>query len=75
MPAMVVGQKMGANIVCNYRIFALATIGFAVFVEPAFAGSDGIFPAPGPIAGIGLPALAIVGVAYWVGRKVRRRKK
>jgi len=59
----------------NYRIFALATIGFAVFVEPAFAGGGGIFPAPGPIAGIGLPALALVGGAYWVGRKLFARKK
>jgi hypothetical protein len=42
-------------------------------IEPVFACA--VVPAPGPVSGIGLPALAIVGVAYWVGRKVRRRKK
>jgi hypothetical protein len=41
-------------------------------IEPAF--SCAVVAAPGPVAGIGLPALAIIGVAYWVGRKVRRRK-
>ena len=51
----------------KYWAFSLATIGIAVLVEPAFAG---INPAPGPIAGIGLPALAIIGGAYWVGRKM-----
>ena len=51
----------------NYWIFGLATIGLAVLVDPAFAG---INPAPGPIAGIGLPALAVIGGAYWVGRKM-----
>ena len=50
----------------KYWAFSLATIGITVLAEPAFAG----IPAPGPIAGIGLPALAIIGGAYWVGRKM-----
>jgi hypothetical protein len=54
-----------------YRIFGLAAVGLAVLVDPALAG----IRAPGPIAGIGLPALALVGGAYWVGRKLFTRKK
>lgn len=56
-----------------YRTFALATIGFTFLMDPAFAGPTS--PAPGPIAGIGLPALALVGGAYWIGRKLFARKK
>lgn len=54
------------------RFFCLTTIGLAVLAEPALAG---IGPAPGPIAGIGLPALALIGGAYWVSRKLFARKK
>jgi hypothetical protein len=55
-----------------YRIFGLATAGLAVLVDPALAGGN---LAPGPIAGIGLPALAVIGGAYWVGRKLFVRNK
>ena len=55
-----------------YRIFGLATIGLAALVDPAFAAASA---APGPIAGIGLPAVALIGGAYWVGRKLFARKK
>jgi hypothetical protein len=54
-----------------YRICALATICLSVLMDSAFAGA----PAPGPIAGIGLPALALIGGAYWVGRRMFARKK
>jgi hypothetical protein len=54
------------------RTFGLATIGLVVLVVPAFAG---FAPGPGPIAGIGLPALALIGGAYWAGRKLLVRKK
>jgi hypothetical protein len=54
------------------RILGFAAIGLTVSVVPAFAG---ISATPGPIAGIGLPALALIGGAYWVGRKVAARKK
>jgi hypothetical protein len=53
-----------------YRIACLATISLAALVDPAFAG----LTAPGPIAGIGLPALALIGGAYWVARKLVRKK-
>ena len=53
------------------RITSLASVGFAVLVEPAFAGQ----PVPGPIAGIGLPALVLMGGAYWVVRKFFGGKK
>jgi len=55
----------------KYRAFGLATIGLTVLVEPAFAGITSV---PGPIAGIGLPALVVIGGAYWIGRKVTARK-
>ena len=54
------------------QVVGLATIGVAVMVEPALAVID---PAPGPIAGVGLPALALVGGAYWLGRKFFGQKK
>ena len=54
-----------------YRICGLTIIGLIALMEPAFAGPS----VPGPIAGIGLPALALIGGAYWVGRKLFDRKK
>ena len=54
-----------------YRIACLATISLAALVDPAFAGFNA---APGPIAGIGWPALALIGGAYWVARKLIRKK-
>jgi hypothetical protein len=53
-----------------YRICGLSIIGLIVLMEPAFAQ----LAAPGPIAGIGLPALALAGGAYWIGRKLFTRK-
>jgi hypothetical protein len=50
-----------------YPTAALATIAFAALIEPSFAGA---LTVPGPVAGIGLPALAVVGGIYWVGRKL-----
>jgi hypothetical protein len=57
-----------------WKVTGLAAVGMVAvaLIEPVFACA--VVPAPGPVAGIGLPALAIIGVAYWVGRKVRRRK-
>ena len=53
------------------KIVALATVGIVVLIEPVFA----IPATPGPIAGVGLPALAIVGGAYWLGRKLFGHKR
>lgn len=53
------------------RIAGLAA-GFTALVEPALAGA---VAAPGPVAGIGLPALVLIGGAYWVGRKLFGQKK
>jgi hypothetical protein len=55
------------------RIAGLTSAGFVALVEPALAGIS--VAAPGPIAGIGLPALVLIGGAYWVGRKLFGRKK
>jgi hypothetical protein len=65
-------RKMGSGVVFTYRIFGLVTIGLMVVTNPAFAGFSN--PAPGPVAGIGLPALALIGGAYWIGRKLVGKK-
>jgi hypothetical protein len=49
-----------------FRIVGLALVGFAALVDTALAGT---VAAPGPVAGIGLPALVLIGGAYWIGRK------
>ncbi len=41
------------------------------FVSSALAGGIAV---PGPIAGAGLPALAVAGGAYWLVRKLRNRQ-
>jgi uncharacterized membrane protein len=52
---------------------SLAAIVFGSLMSSAFAGAP---PAvPGPIAGIGLPALVVIGGAYWVGRKFFSRSR
>jgi len=53
------------------RIAGLASVGFAVLVEPAFSGTPSV---PGPVVGIGLPALIIIGAAYWLGRGALYRR-
>lgn len=55
----------------EYWPLGLAVVSVTVLVDPAFAGVT----APGPIAGVGLPALAAIGGAYWLGRKLLARKK
>jgi hypothetical protein len=55
------------------QIGSLATICTVFLVEPAFAGGA-VAAAPGPIAGLGLPALVLIGGVYWVGRKFFCRK-
>jgi hypothetical protein len=54
-----------------YRVFGYAIIGLIALMEPAFA----VETVPGPIAGIGLPAIGLIGGAYWLGRKLLVRKK
>ena len=56
------GHKRGAKIMNLIRIAGLASVGFAVLAEPALAGLS--VGAPGPVAGIGLPALVLIGGAY-----------
>jgi hypothetical protein len=67
------GHKRGANIMNLIRIAGLALVGLAALVEAAFATPA--VPAPGPIAGVGLPALVLIGGAYWLGRKLFDRKR
>jgi hypothetical protein len=54
-----------------YPTVSLAAIAFVSLIGPALAGA----PTPGPVAGIGLPAIAVIGGAYWVGRKLLTPKK
>jgi hypothetical protein len=54
------------------RFAGTALVGFAALVETALAGSPGV---PGPIAGVGLPALVLIGGAYWLGQKFFGRKR
>ena len=56
------------------RIAGVALVGLAVLVETAFADYP-VAAAPGPIAGVGLPALVLIGGAYWIGRKFLGRKR
>lgn len=51
----------------NYRKLCLAAIGLVVLAEPAFAGTVSV---PAPLAGIGLPALVLVGGGYWLASKL-----
>jgi hypothetical protein len=55
----------------NYHAGGLALAAAVLLVQPAFASVGG----PGPVAGIGLPAFAIIGGAYWLARKLLRAKK
>jgi hypothetical protein len=47
--------------------------GFLASLTPSLAGS--IIGTPGPVAGVGLPALAILGGATWLTRRIRSRKQ
>jgi hypothetical protein len=59
-----------------YQTLFLTVVGLAVLTGSAVAGVQGGFvTVPGPIAGIGLSALAIIGGAYWVRRKLLSPKK
>jgi hypothetical protein len=49
------------------RVMVLAAVGMAALIEPVFAGNANV--APGPVAGVGVAAIAIIGGAYWLGRK------
>jgi len=73
MPIMAVASTGEQTFMSLYRIVGLATLSLAILVVPAFAGPSA--SAPGPIAGIGLPALVLIGGAYWAGRKLLARKK
>jgi hypothetical protein len=55
------------------RIAGLASVGFAILIDTALAGAPP--SVPGPIAGIGLPALVVIGGTYWLGRKIFGRKR
>jgi len=56
----------------SIRIAGLTAMSGLFLIVPALAAAA---PAPGPVAGVGLPALVIIGGAYWLGRKFLARNK
>jgi uncharacterized membrane protein len=54
-----------------FALLALMTIALVGVTDSAFAGIT--VGAPGPVAGAGLPILAIGYGAYWLVRRLRRK--
>jgi uncharacterized membrane protein len=53
--------------------FAFALLGaITASIDPAFAGTKTIVPAP--LIGAGLPAMAVLAGGYWLVRKLRDRR-
>jgi hypothetical protein len=55
-----------------FKSFWTVAIGLSTIIsvtEVAYA----TVTVPGPIAGVGLPVLIVVGAGYWVARKLRNR--
>jgi hypothetical protein len=52
-------------------ILAGSAVAWVGLTDLALAGAVAV---PGPIAGAGLPALAVAGGALWVFRKLRSRR-
>jgi uncharacterized membrane protein len=73
---MKVANVMGEECSMRSRISALAPVAIMIalvgVVDSAFAGSA-IRAVPGPIAGAGLPILAIGFGAYWLVKRFRRK--
>jgi hypothetical protein len=53
-------------------ILAAGTVVWVGLTDGALAGVAAV---PGPVAGAGLPALAIAGGALWLFRKLRSRRQ
>ena len=51
------------------RTALLSCFAALALTEPAFAGAAVV---PGPLLGAGLPALMVIGGAYWLFRRFRR---
>jgi hypothetical protein len=45
-----------------------------VLFTPSEAATPTLYRAPGPLAGAGLSVLVIAGGAYWVVRRLRRKR-
>jgi hypothetical protein len=49
------------------KIATLAAVAIMALTDTVFAGPTS--PTPGPVAGVGLASLAIIGGAYWLRRR------
>jgi hypothetical protein len=72
---MKIGNVKGEECGMRTRISALALVSIMIalvsVVDSAFAGQ--IRAVPGPVAGAGLPILAIGFGAYWLVKRFRRK--
>ena len=60
-------------IIASARLMARTTGLALILLSPAAPALAGIVtPAPGPMIGAGVPALAVFGAGYWL---IRRRKR
>src|SRR5258707_334097 len=67
----VVQTMVGTAIVAVLGLTALPAL-YQTQPPPPGAGGGGYNPAPGPIAGAGLPVLAVGFGVYWLVRRFRR---
>lgn len=55
--------------------FFLSALGATGLADVTAAWAGGVPGAPGPLAGVGLPALAAGACGYWIFRKIRDRSR
>jgi hypothetical protein len=55
-------------------VAAVLAAGAVAWVGPTNVAFAGFAAVPGPVAGAGLPALAVAGGALWLVHKLRRRR-
>ena len=63
---------------CHPGLTARSVITLPVLITPSAAQGPSVpsyyRPAPGPLVGAGIPVLVVAGGAYWVVRRLRRKR-